>query len=417
MFIDEVTIKVIAGKGGDGAVSFRREKFVPMGGPDGGDGGDGGNIYLEADEGYNTLSHLRYKKLHKAPSGEPGRGSKCYGKTGQDLIIKVPVGTIVRKNGLIIGDLTSHQERCLVAKGGRGGRGNAKFAGPRNQTPRFAERGESGEEALLELELKVLADVGLIGFPNAGKSTLLSRISAARPKVADYPFTTLSPVLGVVELEERGFVVADLPGLIAGAHQGAGLGFAFLKHVERTRLLVHLVDLSADHPWEEFTAINNELSSYSQELIGKPQIVVGTKIDLPEAAAKQKEFMEKITSQGYEVICISAVTGENIKQLLYLISAQLEKLPRVPKIEISNESSLLDVEPDFSIQREEDGAFRITGEQLLKRVSRFNPDQDEALLRLDQLLKRLGVLAALEKEGVKEGDLIRIGHYEFIYQL
>ncbi len=417
MFIDEVTIKVIAGRGGDGVVSFRREKYVPFGGPDGGDGGDGGSIYLEADEGYNTLSHLRYNKLYKAPSGEPGRGNNCYGKTGQDLIIKVPVGTIVRKNGKIIGDLTSHQERCLVAKGGRGGRGNAKFAGPRNQTPRFAERGESGEEAILELELKVLADVGLVGFPNAGKSTFLSKISAARPKVADYPFTTLNPVLGVVDLDEHSFVVADLPGLISGAHQGAGLGIAFLKHVERTRLLLHLVDLSADQPWEDFTTINKELAGYSQELTGKPQIVVGTKIDLPEAAAKQKEFTERIANQGYEVICISAVTGENVKQLLYLIADRLKKLPRISKIEINYEQTLPGAEPVFTIEREEDGAFRITGEQLLKKIARFNPDQDEALLRLDQLLKRHGVLTALENEGVKEGDLIRIGHYEFIYRL
>lgn len=418
MFIDEVTIKVIAGRGGDGFVSFRREKYVPLGGPDGGDGGDGGSIYLEADESYNTLSHLRYKKLHKAAAGENGRGSRSFGKTGQDLVIKVPVGTIVSKEGQIIGDLTTHEEKFLVAKGGRGGRGNAKFARPSHQTPRFAERGERGEEALLELELKVLADVGLIGFPNAGKSTFLTRISAAQPKVADYPFTTLSPVLGVVELEERSFVVADLPGLITGAHQGAGLGFEFLKHVERTRLLVHLVDLSDDAPWEEFTAINTELSSYSQELTGKAQIVVGTKIDLPAAVANQEEFTKKIANQGYEVVCISAATGENVMELLYKISSKLEKLPYIPKLKIINETQkFARSEPDFAIRREEDGSYRITGEQLLKRISRFNPDQEEALMRLDKLLKRWGVLKALEHEGVKEGDLIRIGNYEFVYRL
>src|SRR5690606_12267685 len=240
-------------------------------------------------------------------------------KKGNDLVIKVPVGTLVRKDNRLIADLTVHKERCLVAKGGRGGQGNARFTGASHQTPRFAERGEVGEEAVLILELKVLADVGLIGYPNVGKSTFLAAISAARPKVASYPFTTLSPVLGVVDLVDDSFVVADLPGLIEGAHQGVGLGIEFLKHVERTRLLVHLVDLSTPAPWEAFVEINQELASYSQDLAQKPQLVLGTKIDLPDAAAKKEEFKAKITSFGYEVDFISAVTGENLRPVLYRI--------------------------------------------------------------------------------------------------
>lgn len=419
MFIDEVSIKVVAGKGGDGVVSFRREKYVAFGGPDGGDGGDGGSVYLEADEGYNTLSHLRYKKLHKAGAGQNGGGSKRFGKKGADLVIKVPVGTLVRKDDRLIADLTAHQERCLVAKGGRGGRGNARFTSATHQTPRFAERGESGEEAILTLELKVLADVGLVGYPNAGKSTLLAAISAARPKVASYPFTTLSPVLGVVELEDDSFVVADLPGLIKGAHEGVGLGIEFLKHVERTRLLVHLVDLSAPAPWDAFDEINQELASYSRDLTEKPQIVLGTKIDLPEAAAKKEEFKTKITNLGYEVDFISAATGENLRPVLYRIKTKLGTLPKITKlvVEAEPEDPVSPLgPPEFSIVKEVDGVYRVNSEALTKRIMRFNLEQKEALLRLDQLLKRWGILTALEEAGVKEGDLVRIGDIEFVFE-
>ena len=419
MFIDEVSIKVVAGKGGDGVVSFRREKFVPFGGPDGGDGGDGGSVYLEADEGFNTLSHLRYKKLHKAGAGQNGGGSKCFGKKGNDLVIKVPVGTLVRKDNRLIADLTVHKERCLVAKGGRGGRGNARFTGASHQTPRFAERGEVGEEAVLVLELKVLADVGLIGYPNAGKSTFLAAISAARPKVASYPFTTLSPVLGVVDLGDDSFVVADLPGLIEGAHQGVGLGIEFLKHVERTRLLVHLVDLSSPAPWDDFVAINQELASYSQDLIQKPQLVLGTKLDLPTAAAQKEEFAAKITDLGYEVDFISAVTGENLRPVLYRIKNKLETLPKVEKLAVEPEPvevAFPGGSPEFSVEQEGEGAYRIKSEALIKRIMRYNLEQKEALLRLDQLFKRWGVITALEDAGVKEGDLVRIGDLEFVFE-
>ncbi len=419
MFIDEIHIKVLAGKGGDGVVSFRREKYVPFGGPDGGDGGDGGSVYLQADEGYTTLSHLRYKKIYKAGSGQNGGGSKCAGKKGEDLVIKVPVGTIVRKNNRLIADLTTHDERCLVAKGGCGGRGNARFASASHQAPRYAERGENGEEAVLDLELKVLADVGLIGHPNAGKSTFLAAISAARPKVAAYPFTTLNPVLGVVELGEDSFVVADLPGLIKGAHQGVGLGLEFLKHVERTRLLAHLVDLSAPAPWDAFSEINQELASYDQELARKPQLVIGTKIDLPSAAAQKEEFRRKIAKLGYEVDFISAATGENIRPVLFRILTKLRSLPKVGKLEVEPEKEevgSLRSEPVFSIVKEEDGSYRIVSEALSKKVARFNLEQTEALLRLDQLLKKWGILNGLEEAGVKEGDLVRIGDFEFIFE-
>ena len=366
-----------------------------------------------------TLSHLRYKKRYKAGAGQNGRGSKCTGKKGEDLVIKVPVGTLVRKNNRILADLTTHGERCLVAKGGRGGRGNARFASASHQAPRFAEKGEHGEEAELDLELKVLADVGLIGYPNAGKSTFLAAISAARPKIADYPFTTLHPVLGVVELGDDSFVVADLPGLIKGAHQGIGLGIEFLKHVERTRLLVHLVDLSAPAPWDAFAEINRELAGYSEELMKKPQLVLGTKIDLPAAAAQQEEFKAKITQLGYEVDFISAVTGENIRPVLFRILTKLRTLPKIQRLAV--EPAKEEVGPSqnipvFSIVKAEDGSYRITGDVLIKKVSRFNLEETEALLRLDKLLQKWGILTALEEAGVKEGDLVRIGDFEFIFE-
>jgi GTP-binding protein len=418
MFIDEITIKVVAGKGGDGAVSFRREKFVPKGGPDGGDGGDGGSIFLQVDEGYTTLSHLRQKNMFKAKSGENGRGKKCFGKKGEDLVIKVPIGTIVRKEDQVIADLVEHGEKCLVAKGGIGGRGNSRFVSSTHQVPRFAEKGEAGEEAILLLELKVLADVGLLGYPNAGKSTLLSVISAARPKVASYPFTTLNPILGVVEIDNRSFVVADIPGLIKGAHQGVGLGFDFLKHIERTRLLLHLVDLSDPDPVKAFAEINTELEKYNSELVKKEQIVVGTKIDLLSDLGKREDFIKNISGQGYEVHCISAVTGENVRELLYGIAAKLDKIPKIPDFNlVDNDKPVLNKsEFDFQVINEGSGSYRIEGEGLIKKVMRFNLAHEEALIRLDKLLKQWGVLKALEEAGIKEGDLVHIGDYEFHFE-
>jgi GTP-binding protein len=420
MFIDEVRIWVAAGKGGDGVVSFRREKYLPRGGPDGGNGGRGGHVYLRVDPGLSTLYDLRYKKRFKAEAGGNGGGNNRTGKSGCDLVIRVPPGTMVfldePGNERLICDLTGEVEEFLVARGGRGGRGNAAFAGPTYQAPRFAEKGEPGEEKALRLELKLLADVGLVGYPNAGKSTFLSVISAARPKIADYPFTTLSPVLGVVSIGGEGFVVADLPGLIEEAHKGAGLGHRFLRHSERTRLLLHLVDLAVEgeDPLARWEMINRELAAYSSELADKPQIVVGTKIELPRARENWPAFQQAITEKGYEAYAVSAVTGEGVKELLYRTAARLKELPP-PKAEVPVYIEPLAGDGEFQVIKEDTGVFRLEGEQLLKRIARYDLNQDEALYRLQKYLRRRGVEEALKKAGVKDGDLVRAGEVEFIY--
>jgi GTP-binding protein len=420
MFIDEVRIWVAAGKGGDGVVSFRREKYLPRGGPDGGNGGRGGHVYLRVDPGLSTLYDLRYKKRFKAEAGGNGGGNNRTGKSGCDLVIRVPPGTMVfldePGNERLICDLTGEVEEFLVARGGRGGRGNAAFAGPTYQAPRFAEKGEPGEEKALRLELKLLADVGLVGYPNAGKSTFLSVISAARPKIADYPFTTLSPVLGVVSIGGESFVVADLPGLIEEAHKGAGLGHRFLRHSERTRLLLHLVDLAVEgeDPLARWEMINRELAAYSSELADKPQIVVGTKIELPRARENWPAFQQAITEKGYEAYAVSAVTGERVKELLYRTAARLKELPP-PKAEVPVYIEPLAGDGEFQVIKEDTGVFRLEGEQLLKRIARYDLNQDEALYRLQKYLRRRGVEEALKKAGVKDGDLVRAGEVEFIY--
>lgn len=420
MFIDEAIILVTAGKGGDGAVSFRREKYVPRGGPDGGNGGRGGHVILRADQSFTTLSHLRYKKSYKAEAGARGEGGNKSGKKGEDLYIKVPVGTLVRRgiDGPVVADLNADGEEVLIARGGRGGRGNAEFAGPTHQAPRFAEKGEPGEHLELKLELKLLADVGLLGYPNAGKSTLLSVISAARPKIASYPFTTLSPVLGVVERAEESFVVADIPGLIEGAHQGVGLGFEFLRHIERTRLLIHLVDLSGAEgrdPLTAFRQINMELRSYSKDLADKPQIVAGTKMDLPQSRVNWEHFSKVITAEGFEVFPVSAVTGDGVKALLERTLQLLRNLPKPGKmveepLEIPEEDT-----GKFRVVQEGPGVFRLEGDWLEKKVKRYDLNQEEAVARLQKFLYHLGVEEALIKAGVKEGDSVRISNYEFLF--
>lgn len=333
-FIDEAKIYVKSGRGGKGCVSFRREKFVPRGGPDGGDGGDGGDVILIAKENMTSLLDYHYKQHYRAQNGEHGRGKNQHGKNAPPLFIPVPVGTVVRDltTGEILGDLTEDGQTLLVARGGRGGRGNARFATPTNQAPRYAEPGEEGEERTLILELKLLADVGIIGFPNVGKSTLISRISAARPKIADYPFTTLVPNLGVVSYNEgKTFVVADIPGLIKGAHEGAGVGIRFLKHIERTRLLIHLLDLSpltGRDPIEDYKVTNEELEAYSPELRRKPQIIAPNKIDITEARERLKEVKDYFNKMGIEVFPISSVTGEGIKELVKEVGRRLEGLSK-----------------------------------------------------------------------------------------
>jgi GTP-binding protein len=322
MFIDEAKIFVRAGDGGRGCVSFRREKFVPKGGPDGGDGGKGGDIVLEADRNLSTLLDFRYKQRYSAERGEHGRGSDQTGRDGSGSVIRVPQGTVVRlaDSGAVLADLVSHGQRFIAAHGGRGGRGNTRFKSPTNQAPRHAESGEPGETRWLTLELKLLADVGLMGLPNAGKSTLLARISAARPKIAPYPFTTLVPQLGIVRLrDEQSCVVADIPGLIAGAHEGKGLGHQFLRHIERTRLLIHLVDMTVpgeNAPLTNFETVNRELLAYESQLAEKPQLVVATKMDVPSAKQAWERFQPVMTSRGFRVSAVSAVTGEGIGTLL-----------------------------------------------------------------------------------------------------
>ncbi len=329
-FIDRAKIFVQGGHGGNGCVAFRREKFVPKGGPSGGSGGKGGDVILVADRNVHTLLDFKYKRHYRAERGRHGEGNKRTGKSGKDLIIKVPVGTVVRdvETGELLGDLTRHGERLIVARGGRGGRGNAEFATPTRQAPDFAEPGEPGEERWIELELKLLADVGLIGFPNAGKSTFLSKISAAKPEIADYPFTTLRPILGVAKVGDFSFVVADIPGLIEGAHAGKGLGHEFLRHVERTKLLLHLIDLTNPEmePLEAFEKINRELELYSPELVKKPQIVVGTKIDALSDRSKIEELKRAFEERGYPFFAVSAVTGEGMKGLMHFVSSKLKEM-------------------------------------------------------------------------------------------
>ena len=346
MFIDEAKIFVRAGDGGRGCVSFRREKFVPKGGPDGGDGGKGGDIILQADRNLSTLLDFRYRRHYTAERGEHGRGSDQRGRDGQDSIIRVPLGTVVRglDSGVVLADLVAHGQRYIAGHGGRGGRGNAHFRSPTQQAPRYAQPGEAGETRWLSLELKLLADVGLMGLPNAGKSTLLARISAARPKIAAYPFTTLVPQLGIVRLrDERSCVVADIPGIIEGAHTGKGLGHQFLRHIERTRLLLHLVDMTAseeDDPLLNFDTVNRELLAYASQLAGKPQVVVATKMDVPSAKSAWERFQPEITALGLRVIAISAVTGEGIGTLFDEIDRALVPVRSVIQSNPSRERTL-----------------------------------------------------------------------------
>ncbi len=331
-FIDRAKIFVQGGHGGNGCVAFRREKFVPKGGPSGGDGGKGGDVVLVADRNVHTLLDFKYKRHYKAERGRHGEGNKRSGKSGEDLEIKVPVGTVVRdaETGEILGDLTEHGQRLIVARGGRGGRGNAAFATPTRRAPDFAEPGQPGEERWIELELKLLADVGLVGFPNAGKSTFLSRISKAKPEIADYPFTTLRPILGVTRVGDYSFVVADIPGLIEGAHKGKGLGHEFLRHVERTKLLLHLIDLTNPEmePEEAFEKINRELELYSPELAKKPQIVVGTKIDALTDRSKVERLKRYFEEKGYPFFAVSAVSGQGMEELLNFVARKLKELER-----------------------------------------------------------------------------------------
>lgn len=426
---DQVTIHVHAGDGGNGAVSFRREAYVPHGGPNGGSGGRGGDVFLRVDRRLNTLLPFRHKKHFKAERGKHGSGKDQNGAYGKDEIIRVPPGTVVRDadTGELLADLLAPDQELLVAEGGRGGRGNAAFASSTNRAPHFSEKGEKGQARRLYLELKLIADIGIIGKPNAGKSTFLASVTAARPKIADYPFTTLTPNLGVADIDERSVVLADIPGLIEGAHAGAGLGDRFLKHVERTRVLIHLLDGAAENPRADFDAINDELKQYSpalassRSLANKPQIVGFNKMDLPDAQAHFKKFVgsARRSVPDLAVIPISAATGEGVRELLRGALAILDALPPEVKALETNTMPVFRPAPDeeaFTVEREgrQDGAnvFRVRGVKVERVAQMTNWDQHEGVQRTHRVLQAMGVNDALRAAGIQEGDVVRIGDAE-----
>ena len=418
MFYDEVKIYVKAGDGGDGCVAFRREKYVPYGGPAGGDGGRGGDVLLYVDPHLNTLYRFSRKRHFKAKRGEHGRGKNQHGAAGADLRVPVPPGTVTydADSGELLGDLTETDQELIVARGGRGGRGNARFASSTNQAPRIAEHGEPGPERWLRLELKLLADVGVVGMPNAGKSTLLAAVTAARPKIAPYPFTTLQPNLGVVVLDDHTeFVLADIPGLIEGASQGKGLGHEFLRHIERTRVLIHLLDgLSAD-PLADLAAINHELSAFGHGLAQKPQLVTLNKMDMPQVRARWPEIKAALEAQGYPGLAISALAREGTRELLYRAAQVLAELPEeVPSQELPVFRPGED-EGKFTIEREDDG-WRVRGVRLERLAAMTIWNLDEAVRRFQRALERMGILAALEEAGVQPGDTVRIGERELVWE-
>lgn len=402
-------------------VAFRREKYVPRGGPSGGDGGRGADVILIVDSDLTTLMDFKYKVHYKGKRGEHGQGSNKFGRSAEDLVIKVPPGTVVKdaETGEILADLVEDGYRYVIAKGGRGGRGNARFASAIHRAPDFAEKGEPGEERWIILELKLLADVGLIGFPNAGKSTLLSRMTAARPKIADYPFTTLSPNLGVVDTgfgEGSSYVLADIPGLIEGAHEGQGLGHEFLRHVERTRLLVHVLDLSGIErdPVEAFHAINDELVKYSEKLLEKPQIIAANKMDLPEARDNLDKVKQALENKGCDIIPVSGATGEGIKQLIKHIGEMLSKIPKTQKtVEQVKQYKVVEEEP-FKIDKDGD-IYHISGKAVERLVAMTDLDNDSAVKRLQRSFRKMGIDDALKEHGIKPGDAVIIGDYEFYY--
>ena len=414
MFFDEARIWVQAGRGGDGAVAFRREKYVPYGGPSGGDGGRGGDVILEVDPHLNTLVQFQRQSHFRAGRGAHGRGKDQTGARGQDVVIRVPPGTLVydAETCARLADLVQPGQRLIVARGGQGGRGNAHFASATHQAPRFAEKGAPGEERWLRLELKLLADVGLIGMPNAGKSTLLAAVSAARPKIAAYPFTTLQPNLGVVAVDdEYDFVLADLPGLIEGAHSGAGLGHQFLRHVERTRLLIHVLDGSDGDPLARFDQINAELRLYNPALSERPQLVAFNKMDLPEAQARWPAVQAALRERELKAYAISAVTGQGVWTLMREAGQLLRQLPMPTLTEEEIPVFRAEPMPDFSVERAGDG-WRVQGARVEQLVERTMWQYPEAVERLQRQLEAIGVLDALRQAGVQPGDTVRIGAME-----
>lgn len=420
MFIDTAKITIKSGKGGDGAISFRREKYIPNGGPDGGDGGKGGDIIFASDPNMTTLLDFTYSRKYVSENGINGSGSKCYGKDGAKLIIKIPLGTILRDQvtGKIMADLSIPGETYVVAKGGKGGKGNVKFTTPTRQAPNFAEPGMPGEERIILLELKLLADVGLLGFPNVGKSTLLSKVTKASPKIANYHFTTLKPNLGVVNIKNLpGFVIADIPGIIEGASEGIGLGLRFLKHIERTRVLIHIVDISGIEgrdPYEDFLKINEELKRYSVKLTDRPQIIAANKSDLLYDDDKFLEFKEKVNKLGFNrVYKISAASQDGIIELMKAATQLLSTIP-VTQLEISEEERFVPEEKRFTFNVEKNnGEFIVTGtfvDRLLQSVNVNDPDE---LRYFYKVLKNKGVVEELMQMGIKDGDTVKLNNFQF----
>ncbi|APH15735.1 Obg family GTPase CgtA [Clostridium sporogenes] len=424
MFIDTAKIFVKSGKGGDGSISFRREKYIAFGGPDGGDGGKGGNVVLVVDPNMTTLLDFTYKRKYKAEPGGNGAGSKCFGKNGKDLYIKVPMGTIVRdaETDKIMADLSKPEDSYAVAKGGRGGKGNCRFTTPTRQAPDFAEPGMPEEERWIRLELKLLADVGLIGFPNVGKSTLLSVVSKARPKIANYHFTTLKPNLGVVSIEGvTNFVIADIPGIIEGASEGVGLGLDFLRHVERTRVLIHVIDISSVEgrdPYDDFLKINEELKRYSVKLYDRPQIIAANKSDMLFHEEKFQEFKTKIEKLGYnKVFKISAATKQGVDDLMKEAARLLSTIP-VTELEISAEDKFIEEEKRFTYSiRKEENTYIVEGSFVDRLLNAVNVNDPDDLRYFHKVLKNKGVMEELMKMGIEDGDVVRLNDFEFDFLL
>ena len=418
MFTDYVKIYAKAGDGGNGAISFRREKYVAAGGPDGGDGGKGGDVYFEVDPNSNTLIDFRYKKKFKAQNGNNGEGSNKYGKGGEDLTIKVPIGTVIKDatTNEVLADLSQEGQRELVLKGGRGGKGNTHFATSTRQAPRFSQDGENGEEKELILELKLLADVGLIGFPNVGKSTFLGRTTSATPKIADYHFTTLEPNLGVVKTDYgESFVIADIPGIIEGASEGVGLGLQFLRHIERTRLLLHIIDVSGSEgrdPVDDFNKINAELQKYSKKLSKRKQIIVANKIDSMQDESLYNELEKMAKENNIEIFKISAVTGEGVSELIKHVAELLKTLPKDDLVEYETRKVYKMEDKDGYTIRKEGKMFVIEGEPVERIMRRVNIADNESLYYFQKNLDALGVNERLKKMGIQEGDIVKIADYE-----
>jgi GTP-binding protein len=417
---DKAEIRVRAGNGGDGAVTFRREKFVPLGGPDGGNGGAGGAVILMADPSYSSLRVFKRNLVYRAGHGGQGKGQKKKGKQGNDLVLRVPVGTIVweqtwDKGNALLADLAEPRQEAVVARGGRGGWGNVHFATSTNQTPRIAQKGEAGEEKGLFLELRLIADVGIIGFPNAGKSSLLATASRAKPKIADYPFTTLEPVLGVVDLDADSFVLAEIPGLIEGAHAGRGLGSEFLRHALRTKVLIHLVDGTSVSPVDDMVRVNTELRLFDGGLAGKPQALAINKIDLPEVQEKVAEIRSAFAQGGMPVFFISAVTGEGVKALMAEAYRTLKQLAAAEEAEEKPKRVFRPAPRAVSGVHKEAGVFVIDSQEVERILARVDIDDPEVMRQVRGQLERTGIVHALEKAGVKPGDLVRCGEYEWAW--